>query len=152
MRSGREEWSETDRGRDAFTFKSTDHDPPFRRRREQVSLLLNHRNATITIVHSRTKDAKAVVKEADIVIAAVGRAHMVKEDWLKDGAVVIDVGINSVDAPGTKKGYKLVGDVDFQGCEGKCEKITPVPGGVGPMTIAMLLRNTVNSAKRAGQS
>ena len=104
MRSGREEWSETDRGRDAFTFKSTDHDPPFRRRREQVSLLLNHRNATITIVHSRTKDAKAVVKQADIVIAAVGRAHMVKEDWLKDGAVVIDVGINSVDAPGTKKG------------------------------------------------
>eukprot|EP00520_Triparma_pacifica_P007795 CAMPEP_0118649790 /NCGR_PEP_ID=MMETSP0785-20121206/9894_1 /TAXON_ID=91992 /ORGANISM="Bolidomonas pacifica, Strain CCMP 1866" /LENGTH=255 /DNA_ID=CAMNT_0006542107 /DNA_START=158 /DNA_END=925 /DNA_ORIENTATION=- len=114
-----------------------------------VSLLLNHRNATITIVHSRTVDAKSVVQSADIVIAAVGRAQMVKSDWIKEGAVVIDVGINSVDAPDTKKGYRLVGDVDFKECEGKCSKITPVPGGVGPMTIAMLLRNTLNSAKRA---
>ena len=113
-----------------------------------VSLLLNHRNATITIVHSRTQDAASVVSEADIVVAAVGRAKMVKPDWLKPGAVVIDVGINSEDAPGTKKGYRLVGDVDFEACEGKCEKITPVPGGVGPMTIAMLLRNTCNSARR----
>jgi len=113
-----------------------------------VSLLLNHRNATITIVHSRTLSASSVVQSADIVIAAVGRAKMVKPTWLKEGAVVIDVGINSVDAPDTKKGYRLVGDVDFEECEGKCEKITPVPGGVGPMTIAMLLRNTVNSAKR----
>jgi len=114
-----------------------------------VSLLLNHRNATVTIVHSRTRDVPAVVREADIVVAAVGRARMVKADWLKDGAVVIDVGINSVDDPSAKRGYRLVGDVDYDACEAKCDKITPVPGGVGPMTIAMLLRNTVNGARRA---
>ncbi len=117
-----------------------------------VSLLLMHRNATVTIVHSRTVNAPEVVREADVVVAAVGRPLMVTKDWLKPGCVVIDVGINSVDAPDTKKGYKLVGDVDYEGAREVCGMITPVPGGVGPMTIAMLLRNTVNSARRAYES
>eukprot|EP00934_Nitzschia_sp_Nitz4_P004466 Nitzschia sp. Nitz4//scaffold31_size150131//70723//72157//NITZ4_002830-RA/size150131-processed-gene-0.134-mRNA-1//-1//CDS//3329547665//4456//frame0 len=118
-----------------------------------VSFLLLHRNATVTIVHSRTKDIQEEVSRADIVIAAVGKAELIKADWLKEGAVVIDVGINSVDIPPEqrvegKKPYRLVGDVDFADVFSKCSKITPVPGGVGPMTIAMLLRNTVNSCKR----
>ena len=114
-----------------------------------VSLLLLQKNATVTIVHSRTKDAAAVVKRADIVVAAVGRAEMVKGDWIKPGAIVIDVGINSVDDPSAKKGYKLVGDVDFESAKAVAGKITPVPGGVGPMTIALLLRNTMNGARRS---
>lgn len=114
-----------------------------------VSLLLLHRNATITIIHSRTKDAAAVCRECDIVVAAIGRAGMVKADWIKPGAAVIDVGINSVDDASTKKGYRLVGDVDYDAAKEVASKITPVPGGVGPMTIAMLLRNTVNSARRS---
>lgn len=101
---------------------------------------------------SRTKDAPAVVRRADIVVAAVGRAEMVKGDWIKPGAVVIDVGINSVDDPGSKRGYKLVGDVDFTGCKEVAGKITPVPGGVGPMTIAMLLRNTLQGARRGAEA
>eukprot|EP00587_Corethron_hystrix_P008920 CAMPEP_0113297040 /NCGR_PEP_ID=MMETSP0010_2-20120614/68_1 /TAXON_ID=216773 ORGANISM="Corethron hystrix, Strain 308" /NCGR_SAMPLE_ID=MMETSP0010_2 /ASSEMBLY_ACC=CAM_ASM_000155 /LENGTH=303 /DNA_ID=CAMNT_0000149863 /DNA_START=345 /DNA_END=1256 /DNA_ORIENTATION=+ /assembly_acc=CAM_ASM_000155 len=113
-----------------------------------VALLLMHRNATVTIVHSRTKDAASVVAQADVIIAAVGRAHMVKKEWLKAGAVVIDVGINSVDDATAKRGYRLVGDVDYAGAKEVVAKITPVPGGVGPMTIAMLLRNTLNSARR----
>jgi 5,10-methylene-tetrahydrofolate dehydrogenase/methenyl tetrahydrofolate cyclohydrolase len=116
-----------------------------------VSLLLLQKNATVTIVHSRTKDAAAVVKRADIVVAAVGRAEMVKGDWIKPGATVIDVGINSVDDPSSKKGYKLVGDVDFASAKEVAGKITPVPGGVGPMTIAMLLRNTLQGARRSGE-
>jgi len=119
-----------------------------------VSFLLLHRNATVTIVHSKTRDIEDEVSRADIVIAAVGRANLVKANWLKEGAVVIDVGINSVDLPPEqvpegKSAYKLVGDVDFEDAKNKCSKITPVPGGVGPMTIAMLLRNTVNACKRA---
>eukprot|EP00529_Nitzschia_sp_RCC80_P031351 CAMPEP_0113483446 /NCGR_PEP_ID=MMETSP0014_2-20120614/23437_1 /TAXON_ID=2857 /ORGANISM="Nitzschia sp." /LENGTH=356 /DNA_ID=CAMNT_0000376991 /DNA_START=375 /DNA_END=1445 /DNA_ORIENTATION=+ /assembly_acc=CAM_ASM_000159 len=119
-----------------------------------VSFLLLHRNATVTIVHSRTQNIEDEVSRADIVIAAVGRAKIVKDTWLKDGAVVIDVGINSIELPPEqvpegKKPYKLVGDVDFDLCADKCSKITPVPGGVGPMTIAMLLRNTLNACKRA---
>ena len=114
-----------------------------------VAMLLMHRNATVTIVHSKTVDAESVVKEADIVIAAVGRAEMVKADWLKPGCVVVDVGINSVDDPSAKRGYRLVGDVDYAGCKEVASAITPVPGGVGPMTIAMLLRNTLNSCKRS---
>ena len=121
-----------------------------------VAFLLLHRNATVTVVHSQTQDIEGEVARADIVIAAVGRAHLVKANWLKEGAVVIDVGINSVDLPTEeikegKKPYKLVGDVDFDDVKEKCSKITPVPGGVGPMTIAMLLRNTVNSCKRSSQ-
>eukprot|EP00549_Striatella_unipunctata_P023398 CAMPEP_0118701462 /NCGR_PEP_ID=MMETSP0800-20121206/17267_1 /TAXON_ID=210618 ORGANISM="Striatella unipunctata, Strain CCMP2910" /NCGR_SAMPLE_ID=MMETSP0800 /ASSEMBLY_ACC=CAM_ASM_000638 /LENGTH=319 /DNA_ID=CAMNT_0006602391 /DNA_START=313 /DNA_END=1272 /DNA_ORIENTATION=- len=113
-----------------------------------VSLLLMHRDATVTIVHSKTKNPKEVVKNADIVVVAVGRAHFVQADWIKAGAVVIDVGINSVDAPETKKGYKLVGDVMYDTVREVASMITPVPGGVGPMTIAMLLRNTLYAAKR----
>lgn len=113
-----------------------------------VSLLLMQRNATVTIVHSRTPNPAEVVKRADIVVAGVGRAEMVKGDWIKPGATVIDVGINSVPDASTKSGYRLVGDVDFASCVDVAGKITPVPGGVGPMTIAMLLRNTVNGAKR----
>lgn len=119
-----------------------------------VAFLLLHRNATVTIVHSQTQNIEEEVSRADIVIAAVGRAKMVKASWLKEGAVVIDVGINSVDLPPEqvvegKKSYKLVGDVDYDEAKKKCSKLTPVPGGVGPMTIAMLLRNTVNSCKRS---
>lgn len=117
-----------------------------------VAMLLMHRNATVTIVHSKTVDAPSVVKEADIVIAAVGRAEMVKADWLKPGCVVVDVGINSVDDASTKKGYRLVGDVDYEGCKEVTSAITPVPGGVGPMTIAMLLRNTLNACRRDRKS
>jgi len=117
-----------------------------------VAMLLMHRDATVTIVHSKTVDAANVVNKADIVVAAVGRAEMVKKEWIKDGGVVIDVGINSVDAPDTKRGYKLVGDVDYPGAREVASKITPVPGGVGPMTIAMLLRNTVNSCVRASST
>lgn len=113
-----------------------------------VAMLLLHRNATLTICHSRTKDLPGVVREADILIAAVGRAQMVKGDWLKPGAVVIDVGVNAVDDPSKKAGYRLVGDVDFDEALEVAGAITPVPGGVGPMTIAMLLRNTTDAAKR----
>jgi 5,10-methylene-tetrahydrofolate dehydrogenase/methenyl tetrahydrofolate cyclohydrolase len=114
-----------------------------------VAMLLLHRNATLTICHSRTKDLPGVVREADILIAAVGRAEMVRGDWVKPGAVVIDVGINSVDDPTKPKGYRLVGDVAFDEVKEVAAAITPVPGGVGPMTIAMLLRNTLDGAKRA---
>mmetsp|Transcript_11943 Transcript_11943/g.12009 ORF Transcript_11943/g.12009 Transcript_11943/m.12009 type:complete len:239 (+) Transcript_11943:455-1171(+) len=115
-----------------------------------VALLLMQRNATVTIAHSRTKNIAEVVGRADIVIAAVGRTEMVKGEWIKPGAVVIDVGINSKDDPTDKRGYKLVGDCEFESCKEKASLITPVPGGVGPMTIAMLLRNTVNAARRRG--
>jgi len=113
-----------------------------------VSMLLLKRNATITICHSRTQDLPGVTSRADILIAAVGRAEMVKADWVKPGAVVIDVGINRVDDATRKRGYRLVGDVDFEEVKEVAGHITPVPGGVGPMTIAMLLSNTVKGAKR----
>jgi len=109
-----------------------------------AQLLLNE-SCTVTIAHSKTKDLPAEVRRADIVIAAVGRPEMVKGDWLKDGAVVIDVGINRIEKDG--KG-KLVGDCDFQSCLPRASAITPVPGGVGPMTIAMLLHSTVVAACR----
>ncbi len=113
-----------------------------------MAQLLLDANATVTIAHSRTKDLPAVVKRADIVVAAVGRAEMVKAEWLKDGATVIDVGINRLPpAEGEEKG-RLVGDVDYAGAEGVAGAITPVPGGVGPMTIAVLLRNTLVAAYR----
>ncbi len=114
-----------------------------------VAMLLLKRNATITICHSRTKDLPAVCRRADILIAAVGRPQMVKADWVKPGVAVIDVGINRVDDPTRKRGYRLVGDVDFEAVKEVVGYITPVPGGVGPMTIAMLLRNTLTSARRA---
>ena len=107
-----------------------------------IAMMCLAENATVTLCHSRTHDLPAVVRRADIVIAAVGRPEMIKGDWIKEGAVVIDVGINRV---GDKK---LVGDVDFASASERASAITPVPGGVGPMTITMLLYNTVESAKR----
>lgn len=106
-------------------------------------------NCTVTIAHSRTKDLPALVKTADIVVAAVGRAEMIKGDWIKPGATVIDVGINRVDAPEKGAGKtKLVGDVAYQEVSDVAGAVTPVPGGVGPMTIAMLMANTLKAAER----
>lgn len=116
-----------------------------------VALLLVRRNATVTICHSRTKDLPSVVRQADVLIAAVGRAEMVRGDWVKPGAVVIDVGINRIDDPEHPKGSRLVGDVKFEEVKEVAGAITPVPGGVGPMTIAMLMQNTVRAAKLANQ-
>lgn len=113
-----------------------------------VALLCLHRNTTVTICHSRTEDLKARVQEADILIAAIGRAHFVKGDWIKPGATVIDVGINAVDDASKVAGYRLVGDVEYAEAAKVAHAITPVPGGVGPMTVAMLLRNTLQSALR----
>ncbi|MBU0512228.1 MAG: bifunctional methylenetetrahydrofolate dehydrogenase/methenyltetrahydrofolate cyclohydrolase FolD [Chloroflexi bacterium] len=114
-----------------------------------AALLLVKRNATVTICHSRTKNLPAVCREADILIAAVGRPEMVKKDWVKPGAVVIDVGTHRIDDPTKEKGYYLTGDVAFDEVKEVAGAITPSPGGVGPMTIAMLLRNTVRAAKLA---
>jgi methylenetetrahydrofolate dehydrogenase (NADP+)/methenyltetrahydrofolate cyclohydrolase len=105
-------------------------------------------DATVTVAHSRTKDIAAVTREADILIAAIGRPGYVTADMVKEGAAVIDVGINRVDDPSSPKGYRIVGDVDFDAVAPKCSAITPVPGGVGPMTIAMLMANTVTAAER----
>jgi 5,10-methylene-tetrahydrofolate dehydrogenase/methenyl tetrahydrofolate cyclohydrolase len=113
-----------------------------------AAMLLLHRNATVTICHSRTQDLPGVVRQADILIAAVGRAEMVRGDWIKPGAAIIDVGINAVDDATRKRGYRLVGDVAYDEAMEVAGAITPVPGGVGPMTIAMLLRNTMDAAKR----
>ncbi len=116
-----------------------------------AALLIQNRrgaNATVTVCHSRTADLAMHTRRADIVIVAAGRARMVNGDMLKHGAVVIDVGVNRVDDPTTKSGYRLVGDVDFDSAAQVASKITPVPGGVGPMTIALLLRNTVRAARR----
>jgi len=112
-----------------------------------VALLLVKRDATVTICHSRSKDLAAICRSADVLIAAVGRAEMVRGDWVKPGAVVIDVGINRVEDASEEKGYRLVGDVAFDEVKEVAGWLTPVPGGVGPMTIAMLLRNTVRAAK-----
>jgi methylenetetrahydrofolate dehydrogenase (NADP+)/methenyltetrahydrofolate cyclohydrolase len=113
-----------------------------------MAQLLLDANATVTIAHSRTKDLAGVVKRADIVVAAVGRPHMIRKDWLKEGATVIDVGINRLPPePGKEKG-KLVGDVAYDEASEVAAAITPVPGGVGPMTIAVLLRNTLVAAYR----
>ena len=114
-----------------------------------VAMLLLHRNATLTICHSRTADLPAVVRQADILVAAVGRPEMVRGDWLKPGVAVIDVGVNAVDDADDPRGYRLVGDVAFDEAKEVAGAITPVPGGVGPMTIAMLLRNTTDGAARA---
>lgn len=111
-----------------------------------MAMLLLARNATVTICHSHTKDLKEQVQQADILIAAVGRALLVKRDWVKPGAIVIDVGMNSIPKP-DGVGTRLVGDVDFEQVKDVAGAITPVPGGVGPMTIACLLRNTLESAK-----
>ena len=104
-------------------------------------------NATVTVCHSGTPNLGEVTRDADILIAAMGRPRFIKEDMVKDGAVVIDVGVNRVDDPTAKRGYRLVGDVDFDAVSAKAKAITPVPGGVGPMTIAMLMSNTVEAAE-----
>ncbi len=106
-----------------------------------MSMLLLHKNGTVTVCHSKTENLKEVCLSADILVAAVGRPNFVKADMVKDGAVVIDVGINRVDG-------RLVGDVDFENVKEKCSAITPVPGGVGPMTIAMLMQNTLTASKK----
>ena len=106
-----------------------------------MGMLLLHKNGTVTICHSRTKNLKEVCKNADILVAAVGKAGFVTPDMVKEGAVVIDVGMN-------RENGKLCGDVDYYAVFDKCSAITPVPGGVGPMTIAMLMQNTLTAAKR----
>lgn len=113
-----------------------------------MAQLLVWNNSTVTICHSRTKDLEEHCRRADILVAAVGRAQMVKGSWLKPGAVVIDCGINVIPDATKKSGTRLVGDVDFDECKEVASAITPVPGGVGPMTVAMLISNTVESASR----
>ena len=112
-----------------------------------VALLLVKENATVTICHSRTIGLKDMVRNADILVAAIGKPEFVRGDWIKPGAIVIDVGVNRVDDQTKEKGYRLVGDVAYEEALGVAEAITPVPGGVGPMTIAMLLRNTLRAAE-----
>ena len=114
-----------------------------------AAMLLLHRDCTLTICHSRSKDLAAICRSADILIAAVGRAEMVKRDWVKPGAYVIDVGINRIEDKSKKSGYRLVGDVAFEEVKEVAGALTPVPGGVGPMTIAMLLKNTLRGAELA---
>lgn len=111
-----------------------------------ISLMLMNANATVTTCHSRTKDLQGYLKNADIVVAAIGRAEFIKGEWLKEGAIVIDVGSNSVDDPAAKKGYRYVGDVDFESAKDVAGHISKVPGGVGPMTITILLQNTIKAA------
>ncbi len=112
-----------------------------------AALLLIGRNATVTVCHSKTKDIASVVRQADILIAAIGKMEFVRGDWVKPGAAVIDVGINSKPDPTKKSGYRLVGDVNFDEVKDVAGFITPVPGGVGPMTIAMLMKNTLRAAE-----
>lgn len=106
-------------------------------------------NATVTVCHSRTKDLPSVTRQADVLIAAIGRANFVTGDMVKDGVAVIDVGINRVEDASKKRGYRLVGDVEFDAVAAKASHITPVPGGVGPMTVAMLMHNTLRAFKAA---
>src|SRR5438552_4954219 len=105
-------------------------------------------NATVTVCHSRTRDIKSVTRQADILIVAIGKAEFVTGEMIKPGAVVVDVGVNRMDDPSLKKGYRLVGDVQFEEAKKVAGAITPVPGGVGPMTITMLLYNTVQAARQ----
>jgi methylenetetrahydrofolate dehydrogenase (NADP+)/methenyltetrahydrofolate cyclohydrolase len=105
-------------------------------------------NATVTVAHSRSQNLPDITRRADILIAAIGKPEVLKAEMVKDGAVVIDVGVNRVDDSSAEKGYRLVGDVEFERCKEKTSYITPVPGGVGPMTIAMLMTNTVTAAER----
>ena len=114
-----------------------------------MALLLIRANATVTVCHSHTRNLPEETRRADVLIAAVGRPRMVKGDWVKPGAVVIDVGVNRVEDPTAPKGYRLVGDVDFDEVREVAGVLTPVPGGVGPMTIAMLLKNTLRAAELA---
>ena len=118
----------------------------------QLALLLMRKgkggDATVTVAHSRSRELAEVTRSADILIAAIGRAEFVKAEHVREGAVVIDVGINRKDDASAERGYRLVGDVDYEGVAPKCAAITPVPGGVGPMTIAMLIANTLEACRR----
>ena len=113
-----------------------------------MAMLLLHKNATVTVCHSRTRNLAEICREADILVAAVGKANFVTADMVKPGAIIIDVGINRETSETTKSGYKLYGDVDFENVAEKASWITPVPGGVGLMTIVGLLKNTLASAKK----
>ena len=117
-----------------------------------LALLMLKANATVTLAHSHTKNLPELCREADILLVAIGQPEFVKKDWVKDGAIVIDVGINQVDDPTAKRGYRLVGDVAFDEVSEVAAAITPVPGGVGPMTIAILLRNTLRAAELADEA
>lgn len=117
-----------------------------------ISILLAQKsqpgNCTVTLTHSRTQDLPSILQSADIIIAAIGRPHFITAEMVKEGAVVIDVGINRVEDASKKRGYRLVGDVDYEGVAPKCSYITPVPGGVGPMTVTSLMLNTLAAAKK----
>lgn len=117
-----------------------------------MALMLMKANATVTVCHSRTRNLPDIVRQADVVIAAIGQAYYVKADWLKAGAVVIDVGTNKVDDPTSERGYKIVGDVDFEAAVNVAGAITKVPGGVGPLTITTLLSNCVKAARRIAEN
>jgi methylenetetrahydrofolate dehydrogenase (NADP+)/methenyltetrahydrofolate cyclohydrolase len=114
-----------------------------------ILLLAKGCDCTVTIAHSRTQDLPSIIRQADIVIAAIGKPKFITADMVKSGAVVIDVGINRVPDATKKSGYRIVGDVDFDAVAPKCEAITPVPGGVGPMTVAMLMKTTLDACERA---
>jgi methylenetetrahydrofolate dehydrogenase (NADP+) / methenyltetrahydrofolate cyclohydrolase len=120
---------------------------------KSLALLLMQKNknadATVTVVHSRSRNLAAITHSADILVAAIGRAEFVKGEHVRDGATVIDVGINRVEDAASERGYRLVGDVEFDEVAGKASAITPVPGGVGPMTIAMLMSNTIKAARQS---
>ena len=120
-----------------------------------ASVLLAQRgagaDATVTVCHTRTRDLASITRQADVLIAAMGQPRMITAGMVKEGVVIIDVGVNRVDAPERKRGYRLVGDVDFEPVSEKASAITPVPGGVGPMTIAMLLDNTLKAARLAAE-
>jgi 5,10-methylene-tetrahydrofolate dehydrogenase/methenyl tetrahydrofolate cyclohydrolase len=117
-----------------------------------IALLLMEANATVTICHSRTRDMKAHLKDADIVVAAIGRPNSIRGDWLKPGCIVVDVGTNKVDDATAEKGYRYVGDVDLESALPVVKAITKVPGGVGPLTITMLIQQTVKAAFRSRKS
>jgi len=115
-----------------------------------MALLLMRKgiDATVTVIHSRTRNIPEICRRADVIIAAIGRPHFVTKEFIREGAIIIDVGINRIDAPRIERGYKLVGDVDFENVSPIAAAITPVPGGVGPMTIAMLMSNTIKACRQ----
>ena len=124
--------------------------PPHRHLARPATSLLQRRegsNATVTVAHTRTANLSEITRQADILVAAIGQPRAITADMVKDGVVVIDVGVNRVDDPSRRRGYRLEGDVDFEAVSAKAEAITPVPGGIGPMTIAMLLVNTLTAAR-----
>lgn len=117
-----------------------------------VALMLTKANATVTICHSHTRNMPEIIRQADVVIAAIGKPEFIKGSWLKPGAVVIDVGTNRIDDPTTEKGYRFVGDVEYESAKEVAGAISKVPGGVGPMTITMLMLNTMKAARRLAQT